>query len=249
VLFRSGKINKDSKNYPAAIASFEKAQKDTKIRIKSLIEKGLCCMLNNNTESAVSELERVIRLSKEATEGEILNARYFLSACYEKDRKIINAVEQWEAIYEKKPNFKDVGQKLGQYQEIRGDDSMKDFFTASNEKFMDMCIKILENRGYNERERKTIKGGCQIIVVERTTGNWKNLKIQPTLVNFYRIPDPVDEPEFRTFTEDMKKLNIIKGIIFSTSDFTRKALSFIENRPVNTVKKEQLQEELKKINN
>ena len=157
--FFIGKINKDSRNFTAAINSFEKAQKDPELKVKSIIEKGICQMLNGRFDSAIIELERAVRLSKDSAENEMLYARYFLAACYEKERKIINAVEQWEAIYERKPNFKDVEKKLSQYQEIRTDDSMKDFLIAGNDKFIEICLKILESKGYSEQETKPVKNG------------------------------------------------------------------------------------------
>ena len=245
--FFIGKINKDSRNFTAAITAFEKAQKEPELKIKSIIEKGICQMLNGKNEAAITELERAVRLAKEASDNESLYARYFLAACYEKERKIVNAVEQWEAIYEKKPNFKDVEKKLSQYQEIRTDDSMKDFLIAGNDKFIELCIKILANRGFEERDVMPIKNGCQMVAVDKNSGKWRNIKVQSLLINFFRLPEPIDESYIRNFIEEMKKLNIIKGIIFSASDFSRKALSFIENRPIDIVTKEEIQQELKKI--
>ncbi|MCL2705200.1 MAG: tetratricopeptide repeat protein [Spirochaetaceae bacterium] len=245
--FFIGKINKDSHNFTAAITAFEKAQKDPEQKIKSIIEKGVCSMMSGKNDMAIAEFERIIRLSKEATDNEVIHARYFLATCFEKERKIINAIEQWEAINAKKPNFKDVQQKLVQYQDIRTEDVMKDFLIEGNEKFLEMCIKIIDAKGFTQQESRLIKNGCQIVAVDKGSGKWRNIKVQSVLINFFRIPEPVDEPFMRTFIEEMKKLNIIKGIVYSTSDFTRKALTFIENRPVDIVKKEQIIEELKKI--
>ncbi len=246
--FFLGKINKDSHNFAGAITAFDKAQKDPEFKIKSIIEKGICSMLAGKNDSAISEFERVIRLTKEASENEIIHARYFLATCYEKERKIINAIEQWEAINAKKPNFKDVEKKLAQYQEIRTDDSMKDFLIAGNERFLEMCLKIIDAKGYSHQDARIIKNGCQVVALDKNAGKWRNIKVQSTLINFFRMPEPVDEPYMRTFIEEMRKLNIIKGIIYSTSNFTRKALSFIENRPVDIVTKEQMVEEFQKIN-
>jgi tetratricopeptide (TPR) repeat protein len=245
--FFIGKINKDNHNFAAAITAFEKAQKDPELKMKSIIEKGVCSMMSGKNDLAIAEFERIVRLSKEATDNEIIHARYFLAICYEKERKIINAVEQWEAIHAKKPNFKDVEQKLAQYQDIRTDDVMKDFLIESNEKFLEMCLKIIEIKGYSQQESKIIKNGCQIIAVDKSGGKWRNIKVQSTLINFFRTPEPLDEPYMRSFIEEMKKHNIIKGIVYSTSDFSRKALAFIENRPVDIVTKDQMIEDLKKI--
>ncbi|MCL2792426.1 MAG: tetratricopeptide repeat protein [Spirochaetaceae bacterium] len=246
-IFHIGKINKDSHNFAGAIQAFEKAQKDPELKIKSIIEKGICSMISGKNDVAITEFERIIRLSKEANESEILHARYFLATCFENERKVLDAIEQWEAINAKKPNFKDVPQKLAQYQDIRTEDVMKDFLIEGNDKFLEMCLKIIDIKGYSQQDSKIIKNGCQIVAVDKSAGKWRNIKVQSTLINFFRMTDPVDESHMRTFIEEMKKQNIIKGIVYSASDFNRKALAFIENRPVDIVTKEQIIEELKKI--
>jgi len=245
--FFLGKINKDSHNFAAAVTAFEKAQKDPEYKIKAIVEKGICCMMLGKNDAAITEFERIIRLSKEATDNEILHARYFLATCYEKERKITHAVEQWQAIQTKKPSFKDVPQKLAQYADMCTDDAMKDFLIGNNEVFLEMCIKIIDAKGFAHQDARIIKNACQIIAQDKNAGKWRNIKVQSTLITFFRMQDPLDEPFMRTFIEDMKKLNIIKGIIYSTSGFTRRALAFIENRPVDTVGKEKISEELSKI--
>ncbi len=243
-----GKINKDNRNFPAAVTAFEKAQKDPELKVKAVIEKGICQMFNNRLDSAITELERAVRISKDKENSEVLYARYFLAACYEKNRKIINAVEQWEAIFEKKPNFKDVAKKLSQYQEIRTDDSMKDFLIANTDRFIEICKAVVEQMGMQERDSKPIKNGCSIIAVEKNTGKWKNIRVQSIMVGFYRVPEPIDESTIRVFQEEMKKNSIIKGVMISSSGFTRKATVYAENRPIDFVNKDTLQELLKKIN-
>ena len=243
-----GKINKDNRNFPAAVTSFDKAQKDPDLKVKAVIEKGICQMFNSKLDSAITELERAVRISKEKDNNEVLYARYFLAACYEKNRKIINAVEQWEAIFEKKPAFKDVAKKLSQYQEIRTDDSMKDFLIANTDRFIEICKAVIEAMGMQERDSKPIKNGCSIIATEKNTGKWKNIRVQSIMVGFYRVPEPIDESTIRVFQEEMKKNSIIKGIMVSSSSFTRKAMVFAENRPIDFVNKETLQDLLKKIN-
>lgn len=245
--FFIGKVNKEGRNLVVAINSFDQAQKAPDLKVKSLIEKGICQMMSNSNELAIIELERAIRLVKEDSNTELLHARYFLALCYEKERKILNALEQWEIIYAKKPNFKDVEKKLHQYQEIRTDDTMKDFLTVDNEKFMDMCVKIIESKGFAKQEIAHIKGGCQILASDLASGKWRNIKPQTLLINFFRLSEPIDEPQMREFSESMKKAKM-KGVIYSTSDFTRKALSYIETRPIDIVTKEEIQEILKAVN-
>jgi hypothetical protein len=39
--------------------------------------------------------------------------------CYEKKQEFVKALAQWDKIYATKKNFRDVGEKLTQYQQYR----------------------------------------------------------------------------------------------------------------------------------
>ena len=86
-------------------------------------------MSQGSYENATIELERAIKLSKDDGSTETLYGRYFLSLCFEKLKNIDRAMEQGEKIYSKKPQFRDVAEKLTQYQEDRTDDRIKDYLT------------------------------------------------------------------------------------------------------------------------
>ena len=96
-----GKIQKDEKAIPAALKSFEKAQRDPDIKQKAIIEHGACYMVVNRYDNASVDFQRAIELDKDNINNETLYARYFLATCYEKNRKIDKAIEQWTAIYKR----------------------------------------------------------------------------------------------------------------------------------------------------
>jgi tetratricopeptide (TPR) repeat protein len=141
-----GKIEKDTKNYQGAIAAFEKAARDAQFRIRALVERGGCFMALNAPERAIPDLERAVNAITEEDSNDSLYARYFLGMCYEKIRDVDKAIAQWEKIYERKKNFRDVGEKLTQYQELRTDDNMKDYLTCTQNEFMEFCKTITEQK-------------------------------------------------------------------------------------------------------
>ena len=100
-----GKIQKESKELAAAIKSFEKAQRDPELKLKAIIEHGSCYMMANRLDNAAVDFQRAIELDKQNTNSETLYARYFLASCYEKNRKLDAAIEQWEAIYSRNKNL------------------------------------------------------------------------------------------------------------------------------------------------
>ena len=117
--FFKGKVLKDAKDFKGALPFFEKASQDQEFKIRALIETGTCYMSLKSPEKAIVELERAIKAVEDEGGTDSLYARYFLGMCFEKTKEYYKAIDQWEKIYSKKKNFRDVGEKLVHYQEYR----------------------------------------------------------------------------------------------------------------------------------
>ncbi|MEI6387030.1 MAG: restriction endonuclease, partial [Spirochaetota bacterium] len=207
-----------------------------------LVERGGCYMSQGNLEKAIPELERAIKMVKDEAATEALFGRYFLALCYEKQRELDKAIEQWEKIYQKKPGFRDVAEKLTQYQEYRTDDHMKDFLTCGHEEFMEMCRAVVQGpMNLSIRDASEIQGGVQVIAVENDSDKWMGTKKQPRLIRFLRVSENQGEPAIRALLEQMKKLGVMRGSIVTSASFARAAVEFAENRSVELFPKEQLQ--------
>ncbi len=245
--FYLGRILKDSRNFSGALNAFENAQKDPDFKLKALIERGSCYIATKSYERAQNELERAVNLSLENTEiNEILHARYFLSVCYERTRKLDKAIEQWEFIYGKKKNFRDVAEKLSQYQELRGDDRIKDFITESPEKFEKTCQRIAAALNLTITDYSPVPDGAHIIAVDKSgEGQWRSMRKFPNFLKIMRMPDKIDLPLVRDFQEEMKKTGVSRGIFICSSSFTRSAIDYVQSRPIDLMGQERLQQLLK----
>ncbi len=240
-----GKLLKDNHDYAAALTALEKAQKEPELRQKVLVERGACFMSMNNFERAISELERSVKLATNDQDSVTLYGRYFLALCYEKSREVEKAIAEWEKIYAKRPTFRDVAEKLGQYQELRADDTVKDYLTAGREEFAKICVRASQVLGTEVQTVAEISGnGLQISGFEVDSKRLGTRKM-PRLIRFYRTTEAIDDSVVRATLEEMKKNNVIRGVIVSSSVFTRKALEFAENRPIDLYDREKLQEILK----
>jgi hypothetical protein len=91
-----------------------------------------------------------------------------------------------------------------------------------------------------------IPNGCQILGVEAQS-KWRNARKIPKLLRFLRTTEPIDESAVRSLHEEMKQLNVTRGIILTSSSFSRLALEFAESRPIELIGKEKLLELLKSI--
>ena len=242
-----GKILKEMSDFTAALLSFERAGRSSELRLKCLVERGGCYMSQGSLDKAVLELERGVKQIKDEGAPESLYGRYFLGMCYEKSRDLDHAIEQWERIYAKKPGFRDVAEKLTQYQEYRTDDHMKDYLTCGREEFSAMCKAVVEgSMGLSIRDFSEIQNGVDIIAVEGDSDKWMAAKKIPTLVRFLRVSDNLDDGSVRSLLDQMKKLSVVRGSIVTSSGFSRTALEFAENRSVELLTKDKLQEMLAK---
>lgn len=241
-----GKIYQEIKDFQVALTSFERAQKDPELRIKSIVSSGHCHLAMKNFNQAASEFERAISMSKDVQTNEILFARYFLSLCYEKKRDVDGAIEQWEKIYRIKPDFKDVAEKLSQYQDLRTDDFLKDYLTAGTKEFQEICHSVAKVMNLSIQDISKINGGVKVIAVEQVKKqDWRNIKKMPQLLYFSRVPENIDVEKIRIFQEDMKSLGITRGRFISSSSFSRSSVEFAESRSILLITKEMLQKYLK----
>ncbi len=230
----------------AALHAFEKAQRDPEYKMKALVERGGCYIASGNTDRAVTELERAIAFSKNDASNETLYARYYLAHSFEKMRQLEKAVEQWEKIYAKKPSFRDVAEKLSHYQEVRTDDVMKDYLTCTKDEFRVLAVEVVKKMNQSVRDQSDIPNGCQIISVDMDS-RWAGTRKIPKLLWFLRVPEMISESTARALHEEMKKLSVGRGVIFSSSNFSRTAINFSETRPIDLIGKDKLQQILKGI--
>jgi tetratricopeptide (TPR) repeat protein len=242
IQFFLGKIAKDAKDYAAAAAAFERAARDAEFRIRALVERGGCYMALNAPEKAIPDLERAVGAITDEGAQDGLYARYFLGLCYENIRDLDKAIAQWDKIYAVKKNFRDVGAKLAQYQELRSDDNIKDYLTSAPAEFAELCTAVVsQHLDLQMQNLKNLPDGCEITAIESDSAKWRNVRKMPRLIRFYRSPDPVDEPKVRSILDDAKDRNVTRAAIITSAEFTRAALDYANSRPVELFNKGKLQ--------
>ncbi len=243
-----GKILKESKDYPGAVEAFEKATRDADFRQKALIERGTCFLSANNIEKAKIEFDRAINITKNDDGNEVLYARYFLATCYEKERNIDKAVEQWVIINKKNKNFRDVPAKLTEYKKFNDNDSMKEYLTCSDASFIDLCKEIAAKAlSLSAQSTNSTKFGCEMIATEKKDSNWMEGRKKLIFLVFYRETKPIEEGVIRSTLDKAKKQSCVKAFLFASSDFTRPAITFAESRPIELIGNEKLQQVLDKV--
>lgn len=232
--FFVGMILKAMGSYGKAIQEFDEAEraKSSTLKVKAIYQKGLSKLEMGDLESAIADLERSLKYS--SVEGNVtIAARYTLGVAYEKQRRLLEAVEQWEKVAQMRPNFQDVQSKLSQYEDLRIDDKLKDLLTATPTTFELISQKIANAMGY-ECIESGLKGDdiVEIIGVERSA-KWRNVRGGKVLIVISRSNDDVQEDEIAKMIERIKALHGTRSIYVTTGKFTPKAIRYSENRPVN----------------
>lgn len=241
--FYLGLLLKQAHDYPAALSAFSKAERENELKVRALIERGNCYMQEENLDNAAVELERAVRLASKEKSRERLLARYLLSLCYEKSRRFEEAVDQWEQIHSEDPVYRDVGQKLEQFQALRINDRMKDYLTANDDAFQEICRAIVGSLGMQARDVAPLPNGCQVIAVN---DEGRRGQAHPMIVRFLRAGGEVSESVMRTIYDEMKKLSVRRSVVVASSEFSREAAEFGESRPIDMIDRTRLQELLTK---
>ena len=100
--------------------------------------------------------------------------------------------------------------------------------------------------GYKCTTSEATKYGCSMLAVEAKSESWMNMRPQVFLIEFYRETEPVEDDPIRRVADKVKVQNYAKAIVCASSGFTRSAASFAENRPVELVDRETLENTLSK---
>ncbi len=248
VLYNHGRILRAKKDYAQALASFEKAARDKTLRTKCFLERGLTYMEANNIEKAIFEFTRAVKSALDPRSMEALNSSYLLASCYEKKRDLEKAIAEWRHIDSINPRFRDVKAKLQEYKDVQTNDHMKDYLTSSKEDFLRLAKAVTDQCfGTSVQGARETKNGCSIFGVEKGTENWLNARKKPQLFLFLRDAEVVKEDYLRNVHEGMKKQNMFKAFVLTSSSFSKEALDFAANRPLELFDASKLEKVLEKV--
>ncbi|MGC8765528.1 MAG: tetratricopeptide repeat protein [Brevinematia bacterium] len=236
-----GLILKSMNSYGKSIQEFDITEqtKDLSLKIKAIYQKGLCKMEIGDLEGAKADFERGLKYSSEENNTTIA-IRYALGLAYEKERRLVEAVEQWEKVAQLRPNFQDVQLKLAQYEDLRVDDKLKDILTSTPTTFEIITQNLLRNIGYEPLESTMIDDdNIEIVGMEKST-KWRNVRGGKVLVRVSRDNEDVGEDQIATLVEKLKSVHGIRAVYITTGKFTPQALRYSENRPVDLYDRQKL---------
>ena len=90
------------------------------------------------------------------------------------------------------------------------------------------------------------KWGVRLYAIEQKKDDWMNVRKQLYMIDFHRETDPIEDVEIRTVLDTAKSKNCVKVFVCTSSGFTSAAVGFAENRPIELIGKEKLEQLLAK---
>ena len=82
--------------------------------------------------------------------------------------------------------------------------------------------------------------------VDKKDETWMAVRKQPALIRFYRDPAATEDSEVREALDYMKANGCVKTYLFSSAGFTTTAKRTAENRPIELIEKDRLEQILTK---
>ena len=240
-----GLLAKQRNNYQKAINLFEPALRNPDYKISALIERGECFLKIENIYSAIPQLERAERLAKDGKKEDHLKAQYLLGIAYEKDKKYENALALWKKIYQTNQGYKDVAARLEQYHQLRTEDRIKDYITASRTEFLNLCKALCRAIELESIDFIDISTGFEVTAIE--INKKKNTSKLHKLIWFLRSSEPITESTVRSFQARLKSYNYTNGIIVSSSRFTPQAQQFASSRTIDLISPNKLKTYLNEV--
>ncbi|MBX7059452.1 MAG: tetratricopeptide repeat protein [Leptospirales bacterium] len=229
-----------------ALKELDKAERDPGLRDKAILAKGLTLIDLEAYPRAMQELDRGIKTARAGTDT-FINLNYLLATAAEKSRDLPVAIKQWELIERLKPGFRDVREKLKQYQEQRTDDSVKDLVIAGSAQFENLSRKLIENMGHSISAFRLRNDTAAEALTVDDEGGRRQMRRNYTLFWILRDQEALQEKTVRDFHELMREKNAARGIVITAGEVSPQALSFASSRPIDIVDAAKLGELMRAI--
>ncbi len=235
-LFCLGQIYYSLNQRESALKIFTHLRADPLFGARAALASGTIHLNTRAYQKAVVDLQ--IGLRHPGLPAELLlELKYRLAAAYLALDEIGQALRQWREIRDAQPDYKDVEEKLQQYQEISANASLKTFLLAPTSEFVNLCRRLATHYYPHSpvklRDIHLPKSEYVDILADVKTANWED----QVLFRFVRSSGQVGELLLREQYARQRELRAGHGVCITAGEFTDTARAFIEARPIDLVDK------------
>lgn len=229
-----------------ALKIFTRLRTDPDIGAISALHAGT---LNTNAKKFTTALEDFdIGLRHENIKQAVfLELKYRLAEVYLKTGELSGALRLWKEISTLQPNYRDVAQKIGQFQEVNTNRFLQTFLLGASSEFISLCRRIA-TRYYANANTKLVnislrKGEYADILAQVRTPQWED----QVLFRFVRSQGVIGELLLRDLYVHAKEIRVPRAVCVTAGTFSEQAREFVEARMIDLVEKDSLFKMLKKL--
>jgi tetratricopeptide (TPR) repeat protein len=229
-----------------ALKIFTRLRTDPDIGAISALHAGTLDTNAKKFDTALEDFDIGLR-HKNINQAVLLELKYRLAEVYLKTGELSGALRTWKEINTLQPNYKDVAEKIGQFQEVNTNRFLQIFLMGASSEFVTLCRRIA-TRYYANSNTKLAnislkKGQYADILAHVRTPQWED----QVLFRFVRSQGAIGELLLRDLYVHAKDIHAPRAVCVTAGTFTEQAQEFAEARMIDLVEKDNLLKMLKKL--
>ncbi len=234
------------KNNDLALQIFSRLRTDPEIGAISALHSGTLNANMKRYDTALEDFEIGLR-HENIPQAVFLELKYRKAEASLSKGDLETSIRLWKEINTLQPNYKDVVEKIGHFQEINTNRHLQTYLLAQSSEFVTLCRKLAV-RYFNNATTKLVnislqRGEFADILAEVHTTQWEEM----VLFRFIRSQGAIGELLLRDLYARSKELRAGRSVCVAAGSFSEQAQSFVEARLIDLVDRDQLLKILSKM--
>jgi tetratricopeptide (TPR) repeat protein len=220
-----------------AFNHFLKSKNSEQFKGKSLFQIGKILRQFNKLEQAQKVFSSIVG-HPDLDRDDKLEIMYELGEVFLAQGELQHALALWEKILSVTSSYRDVKDKLQQYEQTKSSTVLRAYMMAPRAEFIELCKKIAQTFAKNVvLIRTSPQRDSSVEIFSQAV--YHNL---PTTImfKFFRGASNIGQLAVREFYEKIKETKAKYGVCITTSDFSEEARAFCEGRVLELLGKKEL---------
>lgn len=242
--FLLAKAHYATKHNDLALQIFTRLRTDPEIGAISALHAGTLNTNAKRLDTALEDFDIGLR-HENVNHAVFLELKYRSAEVHLKTGDLSEAIRLWKEINTLQPSYKDVAQKINQFQDVHTNRFMQTFLMGASSEFVTLCRRIA-TRYFANANTKLInislsKGEYADILAHVRTPQWED----QVLFRFVRSQGAVGELLLRDLYIRAKEIRAPRAVCVIGGTFTEQAKGFVEGRMIDVMEKDELFKMLK----
>jgi tetratricopeptide (TPR) repeat protein len=229
-----------------ALEIFSLLRTDPEIGAISALHSGTLNINAEKYDTALADFDIGLR-HENVPQPVFIELKYRMAEANLKLGELSNALRLWKEINALRPDYKDVFEKIGQYQEVNTNRYLQTFLMATSSEFITLCRRIAARYFANSNTKlvniSRRKGEYTDILAHVRTAQWED----QVVFRFVRSQGAIGELLLRDLYVHTKEIRAPRSVCVTAGTFSEQARDFVEARMIDLVDKDNLIKILKNL--